>query len=117
MMEHFHGSPVKSLCCPNDLIEENVSKLTEQDLENVRRLGSFRPYVESKPASTRILLLTDDDYFKFDLVKALNSFHEYLSNFHLMLKLLLIFVKDLPDFPLGKQVNIYISIDIQSCIF
>lgn len=104
-MEHFHGSQIKSLCCPSYLIKENVSKLTEQDVEDVRHLYSFRPYVESKPAAARILLLTDDEYFKIDLVKKLNSFHEYLSNFHLILKMLLIFVKDLPDFPLGRQVR------------
>lgn len=116
MMEHFHGSRIKSLCCPKTYIDDAISNLTNEDLENVRNLLSFRPYVESKPLATRVSLLLNDESLKIYLSEALHCFHAYLSNFHTALKLLRIFVSNLPTAPLGKQIRELYGVCISSAV-
>ncbi|XP_077289672.1 origin recognition complex subunit 3 [Arctopsyche grandis] len=116
MMEHFHGSRIKSLCCPKTYIDAAIRNLTDEDLENVRHLPSFRPYVESMPPETRISLLLDNESLTVYLSQALNCFHTYLSNFHTALKLLRIFVASLPTAPLGKQIRELYGVCISSAV-
>lgn len=105
MMDHYYGDNMKSLCCERDKIEEVLKVLTTQDLENIRQLPSFRPFVEAQHYETQIQLFEDDSFFKEILCRELNKLHDYLNSFYICVRLLTLFVKDLPQNLLGKTVN------------
>lgn len=105
MMEHYYANNIKALCCPKEEVSEAIAKLNSENLEQVRRLPSFRPYVESQDARKRIDLLEDDEFLRKSLSIILSDYHEYIRNFHVVLRILLAFVKELPRSPLGKQLR------------
>ncbi|XP_049865911.1 origin recognition complex subunit 3 [Pectinophora gossypiella] len=105
MMEHYYGDNTKSLCCERDRIEEAVTNLNSEDLENIRQLLSFRPYVESQDSQTQIKLFEDDNFFREFVYREMNKLHDYLYSFYMCVRLLTGFVKDLPRNPLGKSMR------------
>lgn len=84
-----------------------LSKFSQEDCENARRLLSFRKLVESESYENRIKLLTDDNYLKKVLYDQLVHLHYYVMAFHLFIRCLHVLVQDLPNSPLGKQVYYY----------
>lgn len=106
MMEHYYGDNTKSLCCDRDKLEDVIMQLTAEDLESIRQLMSFRPFLEKQDCRTKISLFNDDDFFKEALYKEMNRLHDYLYSFYMCLRLLCVFVKDLPKNMLGKSVSI-----------
>ncbi|XP_045765033.1 origin recognition complex subunit 3 isoform X2 [Maniola jurtina] len=105
MMDHYYGDNIKALCCARDKIEETVSKLTSDDLENIRQLSSFRPFLEIQDCQTKIGLFEDDNFFSEVLCKEMHKLHDYLHSFYLCVRLLSALVKDLPKNMLGKTVR------------
>ncbi|KAL0892178.1 hypothetical protein ABMA27_015366 [Loxostege sticticalis] len=106
MMDHYYGDNVKSLCCEREKIEEAVMKLSSDDLESIRQLSSFRPFLEAQQdCETRIGLFEDDNFFREVLVKEMNKLHDYLYTFYLCVRLLLAFVKDIPKNIIGKSIR------------
>ncbi|XP_022816715.1 origin recognition complex subunit 3 [Spodoptera litura] len=105
MMEHYYGDNTKSLCCDRDKLEDVIMQLTAEDLESIRQLMSFRPFLEKQDCKTTISLFNDDDFFKEALYKEMNRLHDYLYSFYMCLRLLCVFVKDLPKNMLGKSVR------------
>ncbi|XP_026328360.1 origin recognition complex subunit 3 [Hyposmocoma kahamanoa] len=105
MMDHYYGDNMKSLCCERDKIEEVLVDLTTQDLENIRQLPSFRPFVEAQHYETQIKLFEDDSFFKEILYREMNKLHDYLNSFYICVRLLALFVKDLPKNLLGKTMR------------
>lgn len=110
MMEHYYGDNIKSLCCEREKIEEVLTHFTAQDLENIRQLPSFRPFVEAQHHESQIKLFEDDSFFKEILYREMNKLHDYLNSFYLCVRLLALFVKDLPKNVLGKTVNISLRV-------
>lgn len=105
-MDHYYGDNIKSLCCERERIEEAVMNLSSEDLENIRQLLSFRPFVEAQEdCRSRIGLFEDDRFFRDVLIKELEKLHDYLYTFYLCVRLLLVFVKDIPKNILGKSVS------------
>lgn len=86
-------------------LEGLLDSFEEEDFEDVRRLYSFRSYVESKGAKERLKLLQDNEFLEQVLIEEIAHFHKYLNMFHLMLRCLHVLVRDLPRAPLGKQVS------------
>nr|XP_034824414.1 origin recognition complex subunit 3 isoform X2 [Maniola hyperantus] len=105
MMDHYYGDNIKALCCTRDKIEETVSKLTSGDLENIRRLLSFRPFFDIQDIQTKIGLFANDNFFRKVLCKEMHKLHDYLHSFYLCVRLLSALVKDLPKNILGKTVR------------
>lgn len=105
MMEHYYGDNTKSLCCDRDKLEDVIMQLTAEDLESIRQQMSFRPFLEKQDCRTKISLFNDDDFFKEALYKEMNRLHDYLYSFYMCLRLLCVFVKDLPKNMLGKSVR------------
>jgi origin recognition complex subunit 3 len=107
MLEHYSRGNIYALCTAyTDDVEKAIQRLTPSDIGQLRRLLSFRPYVESLASSEDVIaVLTQDDYLKRKLPKLLRDVHEYLFNLHLSLDILRVFVGDLPKSPLGKQVS------------
>ncbi|XP_052738686.1 origin recognition complex subunit 3 [Bicyclus anynana] len=105
MMEHYYGDNIKTLCCNREKIEETVSKLKSDELENIRQLLSFRPFLEVQDCETKIGLFEDDNFFREILSKEMHKLHDYLHSFYLCVHMLSALVKDLPKNLLGKTVR------------
>ncbi|CAF4777731.1 unnamed protein product [Pieris macdunnoughi] len=105
MMDFFYADNIKSLCGDREKLNAKISKLTSDDLENIRRLLSFRPFLEVQDCQTKIGLFEDDNFFKEVLQEELHKLHDYLFSFYLSLRLLAVFVKDLPKNVMGKSVR------------
>ncbi|NWV01311.1 ORC3 protein, partial [Upupa epops] len=105
IMEHFYSQPLSILCC--ELVEANkrVNSLSHSQCENIRRLSSFRRYVESQAAEKQIALLTEDTFLKETVKKLLEDLVVYHENYVLVLRCLHILTSSLPKYPLGKQIR------------
>lgn len=104
MLQHFSSSEAMVLCTDEEDSLNLIKSLPSNVLEDVRRLSSFRPYVEAQEAEVRINLLTDDKFLRHILSQQIKTFFVYLNNFHTLLKVFYILVEDLPKAPTGKQV-------------
>nr|CAD7402174.1 unnamed protein product [Timema poppensis] len=113
MLEHFSSGSYTALCCNLARLKENIASLNEDDLESLRSLGSFRKYVESRPKTEKVPLLTDDKFLTATLVKLMKQFHQYLFNFHVMLRCLKSLTATLPKAPLGKQSVVCLSTELR----
>ncbi|XP_047526742.1 origin recognition complex subunit 3 [Vanessa atalanta] len=105
MIDHYYGDNIKSLCCVPEQLDEAINNLTKDDLENIRQLLSFRPFLEVQDCETKIGLFEDDNFFREILSKEINKLHDYVHSFYLCIRLLSTFVKDLPKNTLGKTVR------------
>ncbi|XP_068630803.1 origin recognition complex subunit 3 [Battus philenor] len=105
MMDHYFGNNLKSLCCERDKIDKVILELSSEDLENVRQLMSFRGYLEKQNCRIKIMLFEDDVFLREVLCKEMYKLRDYLFSFHICVRLLYIFVKDLPKNILGKSVR------------
>ncbi|CAH0749701.1 unnamed protein product [Diatraea saccharalis] len=116
MMDHYYGDNVKSLCCERNRIEEVVTNLSLDDLESIRQLMSFRPFVEAQlDCQTKIGLFEDDDFFREVLIKEMHKLHDYMYTFYICVRLLLCYIKDIPKNLLGKSVReVYTKCAVES---
>ncbi|XP_026751186.2 origin recognition complex subunit 3 [Galleria mellonella] len=106
MMDHYYGDNMKALCCERENIEETVRNLSTDDLESIRQLLSFRPFLEAQlDCQTRINLFEDDDFFREVLCTEINKLHDYMYTFYVCVRLLSVLVTDLPKNVLGKSVR------------
>ena len=64
MMEHFYDKSHFTLCCSPENLEKNVEKLSDQDVENMRRIPSFQRFVEKSTKEDRHLLLLNNEHSK-----------------------------------------------------
>ncbi|KAM3962283.1 LOW QUALITY PROTEIN: origin recognition complex subunit 3 [Aphomia sociella] len=106
MMDHYYGDNIKALCCERENIEATVRNLSSDELENIRQLLSFRPFLEAQlDCQTRINLFEDDDFFREVLCSEINKLHDYMYTFYVCIRLLSAIVVDLPKNVLGKSVR------------
>lgn len=64
VMEHFFDCDYKVLCCSMSELAPNIKSLSEDQLEKLRQLPSFRRYVDKLPQKEKAPLLVDDDHFR-----------------------------------------------------
>ncbi|CAG4937416.1 unnamed protein product [Colias eurytheme] len=105
MMDHYYGDNIKSLCCDRESIDAAVASLSSEDLENIRQLLSFRPFLEVQDCHTKIGLFEDNNFFREVLRKEMHKLHDYVYSFYLCVRLLASFLKDLPKNILGKSIR------------
>lgn len=110
MMEHFNQGNIYAFCS-NDLSPaEIVTDLTQDDLEDVRRLHSFRKFVESRKDPKEIIkLLTDDTYLRKYLPELIHNMKRHWKNFHCALEVLHRLSANLPKAPYGKHVSCFLT--------
>lgn len=102
-MEHFLQGNVMALCSNYEESLKYINKFDHEEFEYIRRLPSFRPYVESLQDYQKIIdILTDDEYLKKDLPGLLKECHVYFKVFSCFVEFLTVLVQDLPKCPLGK---------------
>lgn len=109
-MEHYNQGNVYALCGPLAKSQCAINQLTSEDLEVIRRLPSFRTYVEYlKDCHKVIAILVEDAYLKQSLPGIIQDIHIYFTNFYCFLRVLLSLIQDLPKNQLGKQVRIILK--------
>ncbi|NWR71889.1 ORC3 protein, partial [Centropus unirufus] len=105
ILEHFFCQPLSVLCCQLGDVKKKVNSLSHNQCENIRRLPSFRRYVESQASEQQIALLTEDNSLKETIQKLLEDLHIYHENYIPVLRCLHVFTSSLPKYPLGKQIR------------
>lgn len=107
MLEHYSQGNAYAICAPTyEQSVKNIKKLTIDDIESIRRLPSFRPYVESLTDWQAVVdILTNDEYFRKILITMAKDIYSYFFSFHCCLRVLLLMVKELPNAPLGKHLR------------
>ncbi|XP_065537341.1 origin recognition complex subunit 3 isoform X1 [Lathamus discolor] len=105
IVEHFYSQPLSVLCCQLEDAKSRVNALSHDQCENIRRLPSFRRYVERQEAEKQIALLTADSFLKETTQKLLEDLHVYHENYVSVLRCLHVFTCSLPKYPLGKQIR------------
>lgn len=109
MLEHFSQGDEYSLCSSSyELTKVRIAELKKIELENVRKLPSFRAHIEAivhDQPSNVIQLMNDDEYLR-DYIKHLTlEIYAFFLKYHCYLKVLLVLVKDLPLAPLGRNLR------------
>lgn len=103
LMEHYFAGNAFALCTNYNQALGRIKQLTHDDMETIRRLPSFRPYVEQINDCKRIIaVLTDDDYLKKKLPQLLRDCLLHFMLFRSSLEFFTELVGDLPRCPLGK---------------
>ncbi|NXF66886.1 ORC3 protein, partial [Ciccaba nigrolineata] len=105
IVEHFCSQPVSVLCCQLVDAKKRADSLSHDQCENIRKLPSFRRYVESQVSEKQIALLTEDTYLKETTQELLEDLHVYHENYLSVLRCLHVFTSFLPKYPLGKQIR------------
>ncbi|KAM9383551.1 origin recognition complex subunit 3 [Phaethornis superciliosus] len=105
LVEHFYSQPLSVLCCQKEDTKKRVNSLSHEQCENVRRLTSFRSYVESQVSEKQVALLTEDNILKETIQKLLEDLNLYHQNYLPVLRCLHVFTSSLPKYPLGKQIR------------
>ncbi|XP_017680898.1 PREDICTED: origin recognition complex subunit 3 isoform X1 [Lepidothrix coronata] len=105
IVEHFYSQPLSVLCCQLVDLQKRVHSLSHDQCENIRRLPSFRRYVEEQESGKQVALLTTDNFLKEEIQKLLEDLHVYHENYVSILRCLHVFTSSLPKYPLGKQIR------------
>ncbi|EDW36209.1 GL17672 [Drosophila persimilis] len=106
LMEHYFAGNAYALCTDYSKALNRIKLLTHDDMETIRRLPSFRPYVEQINDCKRIIaVLTDDDYLKKKLPQLLRDCLLHFLLFRGTLEFFTELVGDLPRCPLGKLLR------------
>ncbi|MXQ88706.1 hypothetical protein E5288_WYG003329 [Bos mutus] len=105
LLEHFYSQPLSVLCCNLPEAKRRIRFLSANQCENIRRLPSFRRYVEKQSSEKQVALLTSDKFLKEETQSLLENLHVYHKNYFLVLRCLHQFTSSLPKYPLGRQVT------------
>ncbi|KAM6181252.1 origin recognition complex subunit 3 [Erethizon dorsatum] len=105
LLEHFYSQPLSVLCCSLPEAKRRINFLSVNQCENIRRLPSFRRYVEKQASEKQVALLTNDRFLKEEAQSLLEDLHIYHVNYFLILRCLHNFTSSLPKYPLGRQIR------------
>ncbi|XP_015983681.1 origin recognition complex subunit 3 isoform X1 [Rousettus aegyptiacus] len=105
LLEHFYSQPLSVLCCNLPEAKRRIKFLSDNQCENIRRLPSFRRYVEKQAAEKQVALLTNERFLKEEVQSLLDNLHIYHKNYFLVLRCLHHFTSSLPKYPLGRQIR------------
>uniref|UniRef100_A0A5F9CM66 Origin recognition complex subunit 3 n=1 Tax=Oryctolagus cuniculus TaxID=9986 RepID=A0A5F9CM66_RABIT len=105
LLEHFYSQPLSVLCCNLPEAKRRINFLSANQCENIRRLPSFRRYVEKQASEKQVALLTNERFLKEETQSLLENLHVYHVNYFLALKCLHNFTSSLPKYPLGRQIR------------
>ncbi|XP_045150269.1 origin recognition complex subunit 3 isoform X2 [Echinops telfairi] len=105
LLEHFYSQPLSVLCCSLPEAKRRINFLSDDQCENIRRLPSFRRYVENQASEKQIALLTNERFLKEEAQSLLENLHVYHTNYFLVLRCLHKFTCSLPKYPLGRQIR------------
>ncbi|KAM4866125.1 origin recognition complex subunit 3 isoform 2-T2 [Thomomys bottae] len=105
LLEHFYSQPLSVLCCNLLEAKKRINFLSFNQCEHIRRLPSFRRYVEKQASEKQVALLTNERILKVETQSLLENLHVYHVNYFLVLRCLHNFTSSLPKYPLGRQIR------------
>ncbi|KAK6987281.1 origin recognition complex subunit 3 [Biomphalaria glabrata] len=105
MLEHFLRNPLSELCCPVEDADAIASKLTQAEIEHLRRHPSFMRYVEGTPGPVQAKTVSDCAAVKIRLAQEVKNLHSFHKVFFPTLSFLHCLCQNLPKFPLGKHLR------------
>ncbi|XP_040596292.1 origin recognition complex subunit 3 isoform X1 [Mesocricetus auratus] len=105
LLEHFYLQPLSVLCCDLPEAKKRIKCFSVNQCENIRRLPSFRRYVEKQASGKQVALLTNETVLKEETQLLLENLHVYHMNYFLVLRCLHSFTSCLPKYPLGRQIR------------
>ncbi|XP_042535446.1 origin recognition complex subunit 3 isoform X1 [Dipodomys spectabilis] len=105
LLEHFYSQPLSVLCCSLPEAKRRINFLSVNQCEDIRRLPSFRRYVEKQASEKQVALLTSERILKVETQSLLENLHVYHLNYFLVLRCLHNFTSSLPKYPLGRQIR------------
>uniref|UniRef100_T1I436 Uncharacterized protein n=1 Tax=Rhodnius prolixus TaxID=13249 RepID=T1I436_RHOPR len=108
VIEHFRegGTVVGLLCCSEKDIKRNIARMSHNHLEDLRRIDSFKKYVERlEDEQLANALLNDDIIAKEEILKLMLQLRKTIKEFYLCLHILHLLVSQLPNTPLGAQMR------------
>lgn len=107
LLEHYLHGNAYALCANTfELALENIAHLKHNDLETIRRLPSFRPYVEAMTDDNGVIdIFEKDEYFREVLEQLVFDYYSHVLRFHGYVRALFNLVKNLPQTPLGRRLS------------
>ncbi|KAK8728474.1 hypothetical protein OTU49_008966 [Cherax quadricarinatus] len=105
MMQHFMNNSSAFLCCPAPERASVVRAMTPAQLDIIRKLPSFRSYVESCPPKEQAALLLEEKVCKATIRRLLNKLDCWYDCFCCLVKVVHALTSSLPQAPLGRQVR------------
>ena len=103
--EHFYRVPASFLCTDLKTALIKLKSVRGEELDSVRRLPSFRSYVENCEGDSGVKLLVDKTECVKTVSRMLEEFHANTALFTVLVKCLHHLVCDLPRRPLGKVLR------------
>lgn len=113
LLDHYSSGNVYAVCVTKfERAKENIHQLKHHDFEQIRRLPSFRTYVEALLANNQAQLVIDvfgsDDKLRKQLFGLIRNVYIYFLKYYGQLRFLWTLVKDLPNAPMGRRlVDVY----------
>lgn len=116
LLDHYSNGNAYAVCSIKyQQAKENIKKLNHADFELIRRLPSFRPYIESllesnvaDKAQLVIDIFGHDDFLRKHLIGIIRDVYIHFTKFYGQLRLLWTLVKDLPNAPMGRRlIDVY----------
>lgn len=97
VMEHYYRGNIYSICSNNFAVKTLADHLSDHDLDQIRQLPSFRPYVEQITDCEQIIaLLKDTAYLRERLPDMIRSVRRYFAFFHCSLRIVVELLHDVP---------------------
>ncbi|ROT85018.1 putative origin recognition complex subunit 3-like [Penaeus vannamei] len=105
MIEHFMANPATFLCCTASSRSSRVKNMTSSQLDIIRKLPSFRSYVEGRPPKEQAALLLDEKVTKETIQTLLSDLDTWYKRFCCLVKVVHALTNSLPGSPLGRHVR------------
>lgn len=110
LLDQYSRGNAYSVCATTlKQAKKNIKHLKHDDFETIRRLPSFRPYVEAmkdrKEYQHIIDIFENDEFLRKCLMQLVPNIYTFYSKFYGYLRFFWILVKDLPKTPFGKQLS------------
>ncbi|XP_031627137.1 origin recognition complex subunit 3 [Contarinia nasturtii] len=110
LLDQYSRGNAYSVCATTfKQTQKNIKQLKHDDFETIRRLPSFRPYVEAmkdrKEFRNIVDIFENDDFFRKHLMHLVQNIYEFNFKFYGYIRFFWTLVKDLPKTPFGKRLS------------
>lgn len=107
LLDQYSRGNAYAICATTfEQTQKNINRLKANDFETIRRLLSFRTYVESMENPADVLaIFEDNEFLRKRLIAIARNVCSFFIKFHGYIRFLWILVKDLPKSPLGKRLS------------
>lgn len=110
LLDQYSRGNAYAVCSTSfEQAKRNIALLKSCDFETIRRLPSFRPYVEAmleaKKPQKVLDIMQNDEFLRKELIVLVQDIYVYFARFYGYIRFLWNLVKDLPKAPMGKRLS------------